>query len=116
MGKYRFYKNNPKDTIYWVDDPETIGVHQFSFDKKKVFNLFTDYPHKLTADVLFNSFVSFFYEINLFVDEIKILFFGFGYWVFNKQMCVEPQNNLRVFIINKVLKEEEIYIALEIYK
>lgn len=50
MGKYRFYKNNPKDTIYWVDDPETIGVHQFSFDKKKVFNLFTDYPHKLTAE------------------------------------------------------------------
>ncbi len=48
--KYRFYKNNPKDTIYWVDDPETIGVHQFSFDKKKVFNLFTDYPHKLTAE------------------------------------------------------------------
>ena len=48
--KYRFYKNNPKDTIYWVDDPETVGIHQFSFDKKKVFNLFTDYPHKLTAE------------------------------------------------------------------
>lgn len=50
MKKYRFYKNNPKDTIYWVDDPETVGIHQFSFDKKKVFNLFTDYPHKLTAE------------------------------------------------------------------
>ena len=50
MGKYRFYKNNPKNTIYWVDDPETVGIHQFSFDKKKVFNLFTDYPHKLTAE------------------------------------------------------------------
>ena len=49
MENYEFYKNNPKDTIYWVDDPETIGVHLFSFDKKQVFNLFADYPHKLTA-------------------------------------------------------------------
>ena len=49
MKNYEFYKNNPKDTIYWVDDPETIGVHLFSFDKKQVFNLFADYPHKLTA-------------------------------------------------------------------
>lgn len=50
MGKYRFYKNNPKDSIYWVDDPDTMGEYLFSFDKKKVFNLFTDYPHKLTAE------------------------------------------------------------------
>lgn len=50
MEKYAFYKNNPGDTIYWVDDPETKGVHLFSFDKKKVYNLFEDYPHKLTAE------------------------------------------------------------------
>lgn len=47
--KYRFYKNKPGDSIYWVDDPETIGEHLFSFDKKQVFNLFADYPHKFTA-------------------------------------------------------------------
>ena len=51
MEKYAFYKNNPVDTIYWVDDPETKGVHLFSFDKKKVYNLFEDYPHKLTAEI-----------------------------------------------------------------
>lgn len=49
MENYVFYKNKPGDTIYWVDDPETIGEYLFSFDKKQVFNLFADYPHKLTA-------------------------------------------------------------------
>ena len=45
-----FYKNNPKDTIWWVDNPETVGEHLFSFDKKKIYNLFEDYPHNLTEE------------------------------------------------------------------
>ena len=45
-----FYKNNESDHVYWVDDYEQIGVHEFSFDKKTVFNLFEDYPHKLTPE------------------------------------------------------------------
>lgn len=44
-----FYKNNPSDLIWWVDYIDLIGVHEFSFDKKKIFNLFQDYPYKLTA-------------------------------------------------------------------
>ena len=44
-----FYKNNESDSIWWVNNPDTIGEHLFSFDKKKVFNLFQDYPHKLTS-------------------------------------------------------------------
>ena len=43
-----FYKNNPGDKVYWVDNPDTKGVRLFSFDKKQVFNIFSDYPHKLT--------------------------------------------------------------------
>lgn len=43
-----FYKNNESDSIWWVDNPNTIGEHLFSFDKKTVFNLFRDYPHNLT--------------------------------------------------------------------
>ena len=43
-----FYKKNETDKIWWVDDLETVGEHRFSFDKKKVFNLFRDYPHNLT--------------------------------------------------------------------
>lgn len=51
-----FYKNNPDDVIWWVDDGEIIdgawvsfaGEFLFSFDKKKIYNLFRDYPEKLT--------------------------------------------------------------------
>jgi hypothetical protein len=45
-----FYKNNESDSIWWVDNQDTIGEHLFSFDKKRIFNLFQDYPHKLTAE------------------------------------------------------------------
>lgn len=46
--EFEFYKNNPTDTIWWVDNPEKKGEFLFSFDKKVVFNLFADYPDKLT--------------------------------------------------------------------
>lgn len=46
----KFYKNNPSDVIWWVDNPETVGEWLFSFDKKTIFNMFADYPHKLTAE------------------------------------------------------------------
>lgn len=45
-----FYKDNPTDAVWWVDDPETRGVWEFSFDRKTVFNLFADYPAKLTPE------------------------------------------------------------------
>ena len=45
-----FYKENPTDLIWWVNTPEIIGVWEFSFDKKTVFNLFQDYPWKLTQE------------------------------------------------------------------
>lgn len=44
-----FYKNNPDDEIWWVDT-DKIGVWEFSFDKKTVFNMFADYPHNLTKE------------------------------------------------------------------
>ena len=49
MKKYEFYKENKGDLIYWVSN-SNIGEHLFSFDKKTIFNLFTDYPHKLTKE------------------------------------------------------------------
>lgn len=45
-----FYKENETDSIWWVDDPETVGVWLFSFDRKTVFNMFEDYPYKLTPE------------------------------------------------------------------
>ncbi len=45
----KFYKNNESDSIWWLNH-ETIGEFLFSFDKKRIFNLFEDYPHNLTAE------------------------------------------------------------------
>ena len=48
--EYDFYKNNDGDTIFWVDNVDNIGEFLFSFDKKKIYNLFADYPHNLTEE------------------------------------------------------------------
>ena len=45
-----FYKNNPTDQIWWVDNFEKVGVRLFSFDKKKIYNLFADYPHNMMPE------------------------------------------------------------------
>ena len=46
----KLFKNNPSDQIWWVDTTERDGGFVFTFDKKTFFNLFADYPHKLTAE------------------------------------------------------------------
>lgn len=46
----KFYKNNPSDVVWWVDNHGTVGEWLFSFDKKHIFNMFADYPHKLTPE------------------------------------------------------------------
>ena len=45
-----FYKENENDKVWWIDNPDVIGEFLFSFDKKKIFNLFQDYPWKLTIE------------------------------------------------------------------
>lgn len=50
MNEENFYKNNPDDKIWWLEDPDKIGVWLFSFDRKKIFNMFEDYPQKLTSE------------------------------------------------------------------
>lgn len=45
-----FYKQEESDVIWWVDDTEHVGRFLFSFDKERVFNLFSDYPYKLTDE------------------------------------------------------------------
>lgn len=48
---YEFYKKNENDLVWWVQKRERIiGEHLFSFDKKKIYNLFQDYPHNLTKE------------------------------------------------------------------
>ena len=46
----QFFKQKPTDSIWWVREIGTKGKLLFSFDKKKVFNFFRDYPEKLTPE------------------------------------------------------------------
>lgn len=48
--QYDFYKENDTDRIWWVNTVDRIGLDLFSFDRKKIYNLFSDYPHKLSAE------------------------------------------------------------------
>ena len=48
-AKMVFRKNNPDDIILWVDNAnECVGEWLFTFDKQKIYNMFADYPHRLT--------------------------------------------------------------------
>ena len=49
MG-YIFRKEKKTDKVYWADNTKSKGLFLFSFDKKKVYNLFQDYPDKLTPE------------------------------------------------------------------
>lgn len=44
------YKKNPNDVVMWVENLKVVGEMEFTFDGKKFFNLFQDYPEKLTAE------------------------------------------------------------------
>ena len=45
----KYFKNDPNDVIWWVDNAEKVkGEFIFTFDKETHFNMFEDYPYKLT--------------------------------------------------------------------
>lgn len=47
----KFYKNRKTDKIWWVDNlGETTGEFLFSFDREKIYNMFQDYPDKMTPE------------------------------------------------------------------
>lgn len=50
MNGDHWYKENETDAVWWYDNPEEKGVWLFSFDRETVFNLFSDYPYKLTSE------------------------------------------------------------------
>lgn len=64
-----WYQNNPNDSVWWLDvSSECVGEWVFSFDRKTKFNLFADYPQKLSPEqkVIFDNenpfWVNFFNE------------------------------------------------------
>ena len=51
MVRNSWYKENESDKIWWFDNgDEATGLFIFSFDRKKIFNLYKDYPHNLTRE------------------------------------------------------------------
>lgn len=46
-----WYKNEKTDKIWWLDNGRFVcGEFVFSFDKKREFNMFHDYPWELTPE------------------------------------------------------------------
>ena len=39
-----------KNSFRWVEEPDKIGERFFTFDGITIFNLFRDYPYKLTPE------------------------------------------------------------------
>lgn len=47
------HKKSDSDKVYWLTKKdESIGEFLFSFDLKKVYNIYTDYPEKLSNEEL----------------------------------------------------------------
>lgn len=46
----RWYKKNKGDVIWWLSTPDEFNIDPFSFDKKTIFHIFSDYPHNLTKE------------------------------------------------------------------
>ena len=42
--------SNENIKVTWIEDPDRVGLMQFTFDGEHIFNLFRDYPHELTAE------------------------------------------------------------------
>lgn len=45
-----FHKRHPDDKVWWADTGDLVATYLFSFDREKVYNLFRDYPDKLTKE------------------------------------------------------------------
>lgn len=42
--------HNISSGFEWIEDSERVGEMLFTFDGEHIFNLFRDYPHKLTVE------------------------------------------------------------------
>lgn len=51
-GYENFYKDkeNKDSKIWWTSKIDTIGELNISFDRKKIYNLFRDYPYNMSEE------------------------------------------------------------------
>jgi hypothetical protein len=45
-----WYQDEPGQKVWWLEVLNEKGLFLFSFDKEKIYNLFEDYPEKLTPE------------------------------------------------------------------
>ena len=45
-----WYRETENSRVWWIDNVKERGTWEFSFDKKKIYNLFRDYPDALTPE------------------------------------------------------------------
>lgn len=51
MRACKWYKQRKTDRIWWLENGGVVkGEHVFSFDRQTTFNMFADYPWKLTKE------------------------------------------------------------------
>ena len=49
-GYEDFHKDNEDSKIWWTSKIDTIGELNISFDRKKFYNLFEDYPYNMSEE------------------------------------------------------------------
>ena len=49
-GYSDFYKDSEESKAWWISRIGVIAEFLFSFDQKKIYNLFLDYPHNMTEE------------------------------------------------------------------
>lgn len=49
MASSKFYKESENDAIWWVETDDK-GDWLFSFDQKTIYNMYADFPYKLTRE------------------------------------------------------------------
>lgn len=49
-GYENFHKESEHSRVWWTAKLDTIGELNISFDKKKIYNLFADYPYNMTPE------------------------------------------------------------------
>ena len=59
-GYSDFYKDSEESKVWWIDKIDVRGEILFSFDQKKIYNLFRDYPHNMTEE-----------EVRILIEKIR---------------------------------------------
>ena len=49
-SEVEYKKESPGDSVWWVHRSGVVGTMAFTFDKRRIYNLFRDYPDKLSVE------------------------------------------------------------------